>query len=220
MGRMALVGILLLEMAMISSARAEDPMTTRVRQLIKQVEDSFMQGRIFHIDYTVNERRTDAFYERRRQLIFLLKNTLGAAAKSGKETEAVDASSSQREQALRDMLTGFTREMGAARECSYSLDYSVDGVGFYLKQLYSFVGASGSKLTLEPTVYVSDGKLMGTFYLKRLQAVIEPATERPQTPSPHWTVLAYSFMERTLSSYLESLSTLTMIENPDELVIT
>ena len=171
------------------------------------------------MNYTVSAKRTDAFYNFRKELIELADKKLAMDANqqaSGNATEDL----AKTDKVLRDLKGTYNRELGHPRECTYISDYSVDGAGFYLKQVFNFITSDGKKTSSNPAVYASDGKITGIFYPDSGQAVIQPATERPQVPAEYWTDIAYRFSRKSISDYCDKMQTINMSESNSKIIIT
>lgn len=192
---------------------------TKIRQLAKQVDDSLIAGNIYHILYTVRETNTDAFYDHKKELIKLLQDTI-AREEADPALDPKGPDFIRRQQNREDIIKSMKRDLTQVRERNYSCDYSVDGVGFYMKQTLAHVSAEGKAGTPRTTTYVSDGKIMGTFYRGSSQGVIEPATERPRMPFAYWTEIAYQFSHDTLTSCVTVMPKLALAEDAGQLVIT
>jgi hypothetical protein len=190
-----------------------------IKQLIRHVENSFVQGNIYYINYSVTEKRTDAFYNSRNALIQLIDKKLAMDANQ-QASGTASADLARSDKTLRDLKASYAREMGHPRESTCISDYSVDGTGFYLKQVYHFVNSEGKKSSSNPATYVSDGKITGIFYPQSGQAVIQPATERPQVPAEYWTDIAYYFSRKPISEYCDKLQTFNMSGNDQKIIIT
>lgn len=192
--------------------------TSKIKQLAKQMDDALVQGHIYHIRYTVDETKTDSFYDHKKELIKLLQDAMAKdAADPAINPQGADAI--KRLETRRSIIENIKRDMTQFRERHYSCDYSMDGIGFYLEQCLSHMSADGKTGTPRTTTYVSDGKIMGTFYKEDAQGIIEPATERPRTPLEYWTDTAYCFSHDTLTSCVDSMPTLEMSEDAGQLVI-
>ena len=54
--------------------------TSKIKQLAKQMDDALVQGHIYHIRYTVDETKTDSFYDHKKELIKLLQDAMAKDA--------------------------------------------------------------------------------------------------------------------------------------------
>ena len=190
--------------------------SSSIKEIIKQMEASYPKAMIYRVEYTVTDTRTDAYYQRRRDLISLIEKTLA-------EESALPSSSTQafkdRYQGLTGLEKSFERELRFGPGSTYVADYSEDGTGFYMKQTYSYIGVDGKTSSRPPSIYVSNGKLMGTFYPEDAQGVIQPATERPQVPNDYWLDIAYRFDYRDISANFETWENLTLTETGDDIIL-
>lgn len=189
--------------------------TEKIKQMLGEMDNAFVQGHVYRLSYTVSQQKTDAYYDHNRALIKLIDSELEKAA----EKNVQDANDAGRNKRLLDLKKSYQRQLGHAREFDYSSDYSVDGVGFYLKQIFSFVTFDGKKVPDSQSIYVSDGKILGVFYPDSAQAVIQPATERPQVPTEYWTDITYRFFRSSISEYCAKMQTLEMSESDGKIVI-
>jgi len=190
-----------------------------IRQFVKKVEDSLVKGNIYHINYEVCEKRTDAFYAHKKELIKLFEQ--GAASELNETPPAQrDAAFAQKQAMYPQVIRQWKKDLTLARELTIFCDYSLDGTGFYTKHYMTYVKVDGTKGSWPPSITVSDGKIMGNFYLSQSQAVIQPATERPQGSTPVWTDTAYLFMQTPLSTYMGNYLDLSMKEEGGDFVIT
>ena len=190
-----------------------------IKQLAKEVDDSLTRGRIYHINYTVVETHTDFYYDRNRDLIKYFEDHAEEGIKNIRSTSSNGQVIPQKE-AFLGMIKTFNDNLKAPRERSYTCDYTVDGVGFYVKQEGGWVTAEGVKGTYNPTIYASDGKVMGTFYPKDSQASLQPATERPEISERYWTDIAYQFWYDSLTESVAMMQTLKLVEKDGKLIIT
>ena len=211
----ALLWILLV----VLNCPAEEMNASSIKQLVEQIDDSLPRGNIYHINYSVTDKRTDAFYDHCREIIKLMQDNHAEMLRNIRTTHP-SGETPNPEQDVIDMENSFKHHLSHAREFNYTCDYNLDGIGFYMKQKIDFIDAKGQKTAPATTIYASDGKIMGTFYLDDSQAVIQPATERPQVPEEHWTNLAYLFSTDKVSHIVELMTTLKVTQNDTELVIT
>jgi len=180
--------------------------------LLQGMDNSLVRGHIYQISYTLRERRTDAFYQHRREQIQHIQDIL-------------DQSSDKWIKSAQDRINGtkiqqvFKRELSYLRETSYLTDFSVDGVGFYLKQSGTSIDASGKEGPLPDAIYASDGKVMGAFYPHDMQAALLPATERPPGGGEYWADIAYFFMRQPLTSWVEKMPNLKVKQDGEDLVV-
>ena len=186
-----------------------------IKQLLQQVDSSLVQGHIYHINYSVSEKRTEAFYNFRKELIKLADKQLAIEAQQQGGSDTANG-----DKVLNSLKTAYLRELGRPRECTYTSDYSVDGTGFYLKQRFFITTCDGKKTATSPAIYASDGKITGIFYPNSAQAIIQPATERPQVPAEYWTDVAYRFSRKSISEYCNILQTIKMSKVDGKIVIT
>ncbi len=190
-----------------------------IKQLLARMDDSLAQGQIYHINYVVTERRTDAFFARSKELAAFLRDSV---TKAQSETPVAQQDSEfKKHMANRLALAqSLDQDQKRSRETTYFSDYSVDGIGFYLKQSNAYIDINGKKGTNAPSIYISDGKITATFYPDDAQAVIQPATERPQVPEDYWTDTAYQFQRYRVSDYMARLTTLGLKEEGGTIVVT
>lgn len=175
--------------------------------LAQKIDDSFVQGRIYHLNYTVAEKRTEYFYEHNRTLINLFEQHPEDASKpDGK--------------AYTGLLGNFKRNLKYPREMNNFIEYDVDGIGFYTKQYRTWLDADGKPGKEDPSIFSSDGKIMGSFYLHDGQGVLQPAKERPYFPVHHWTEVAYFFGLTPLANRVGSMEKLSLVQKDNMLVIT
>jgi hypothetical protein len=186
-----------------------------ITNLIKQMDASLPKGQIYHIDYTIVQENLNAFYERRRQMIAFLQGSLNAATKEGPG----DVAAIKRQETQQNLINSYTKEMKLFRKRTCVTGYTVDGAGFYMEQASSWIGASGEVKNGDPAIYVSDGKVMGTFYPASSQAVVQPASQRPRCPDNDWTEPAYLVMRRTLGDYMDGGLNMKLAETKDSFVI-
>ncbi len=190
--------------------------TAGIKQFVSKMDDALPRGNIFSISYSVTDKRTDDFYAHKRELIKLLQDS----CKQEEQSRPPGSALSQREKTQLAMIKSFQRDLRTARDYTYVSDYTLDGIGFYLKQQSFFVSADGVKSALSPTIYASDGKIMGTFNLDQSQAALQPATERPQVPTPEWAEVAYNIVTGRLAYQVEKMQTLKIALEGDKLIIT
>jgi hypothetical protein len=190
-----------------------------IKQLARQVDDSLPRGRIYHINYSVVEMHTDFYYDRNRDLIKHFEAKPEESIKNIRSTGSNGQVFPQK-QAYVDLIATFKRDLKAPRERSYVCDYMVDGVGFYVKKEGGWITETGDKGKYDPTIYASDGKVMGSFYPTGAQATLQPATERPQFAERFWTDIAYQFWFDSLSSAVASMETLNLTSSDGKLVVT
>ena len=191
---------------------------SRIRQLMEHMDNSLMQGSVFHMNYSVCKKNTDAFYTRKRELIQVVEDTLG---KEQEETPAGQQTlaQTQRWDTFRHIVKQWKKELTCPLEQTLYMEYSLGGNGFYFKLSQTFVKADGKVGSSPADIYVSDGKIMGRFYPAVSQAVLQPATERPQVPCEDWTETAYLFLQSRLSTYMSKFSTLILKEEGGCLLI-
>ncbi len=189
-----------------------------IRQLMEQMDDSLMQGSVFHMDYSVCNKNTDAFYARKRELIKLFEDTL---SKQQSETPAGQQTVALKEKwdTYRQIVKQYKKELTRPLEQTYYVDYSLGGSGFYFKLSQTFVKPDGKMGSSPADMYVSDGKIMGFFSPTTSQAVLQPATERPQVPMEDWTVTAYLFLQSRISTYMSEYPTLSLRDESGSLLI-
>jgi hypothetical protein len=185
--------------------------TAAIRQLMERMDDSLIQGQIFHINYVVCDKCTDAFYLHKKEMIKFLEDNLA------KESSPIPP---DRQETWRIIIRQWKKELDLAKEQTCFSDYSLDGKGFYLKRSFTYVNGEGKTDVEAPTIYVSDGKIMGNFYPDQSTAVIQPSTERPQVPEQDWTEIAYLYMHKKISTYMENMSSLSLKEEADCILIT
>jgi hypothetical protein len=202
--------------ALILDCRGEEMDASSIKRLVQQMDDSLARGHIYHINYSVIDKRTDAFYLHKQELIKLIESGFKNEEKNRSGVEPTS-----RQQNLLAIEKSFKRELSYTKTFNYNLDYTIDGIGFYLKRDISFSEPlEGKIVNPDTTIYASDGKIMGTFHLNDSHAVIQPATERPQIPEPYWTEVAYFFALNKISERVEGMSELKAIQTDNELVIT
>ena len=190
----------------------------QIKELARQMDDALVQGHIYHIRYAVDETKTNSFYDHKRELIKLLQDAMAKdVADPALNAQAPDFLA--RQETRQGVIANIKRDLTQFRERHYSCEYSRDGTGFYLKQSLFHMTADGKVGSPRLTTYVSDGKIMGTFYKDDSQGVIEPATERPRTPLEYWSDTAYCFSHDTITSCVASMPALTMTEDAGQLVI-
>jgi hypothetical protein len=201
------------------NGRGEEMDATKIKELARQIGDSLAEGHIYKIRYSVAERTTDAFYAHKKELIKLLQEAI-ARDMVDPALNSPTPAMVQRDDSRRGIIASMQKDLKLSKTRDYSCDYSVDGTGFYQKQGLSTTCADGSRGASATTVTVSDGKIMGTFYLDNSQGVIEPATERPRANLEYWTETAYNFSHNTLTECVEAMGELNLTTNAEQLVIT
>jgi len=202
----------------LEMGRGESMDTSQIKQLARQIDDALAQGHIYRIHYAVDETKTPAFYDHKKELIKLLEDAMAKdAADPAMNAQSPDFIA--RQEMRKNIITNIKRDLTQFRERHYSCEYSMDGTGFYLRQTLSHINADGRTGPPHTTTYVSDGKIMGTFYKEDSQGVIEPATERPRAPLEFWTETAYRFSNDTLTSCVASMPALSITEDAEQLVI-
>jgi hypothetical protein len=205
-------GIIYLLLLVNTDAKNMD--TTDIKELIQHMDDSLARGSIYQISYTLLNKRTDAFYNHRKELIKFLADYLAT------KMDTFPASEVAQERQNNLMLQeSFKRQLSIVRERATVADYSMDGKGFYLKQTTSYIGADGKKMIDGPAIYVSDGKIMGTFYLNDSQGVLQPATERPQGGGEYWTDVTNFFAGQSISSFMGQMPDLKIAEDAGDLIV-
>ena len=198
---------------------ATDADTLSIKQLVRQMGDTLVRGNYYRINYSITDKRTDAFYVHYQQLINLFQDNHAEALRNLRYSSPPGVPTSP-EQVLADLIKGYKRHLTDPREYSSACDYSLDSVGFVFKELDSWTDSKGTIGQSGPTVYASDGKIMGTFYLDDEQAVIQPSTERPQVASEYWSDAAYLILKQSLYHFVGEMKTLTMAQNESEYIIT
>ena len=178
----------------------------------------FREGMFITLAYQTTLKRTDAYYDRNRQTVKLLEDNRAEAKKNFKATsqgkELEDPYSR-----YPAFVRAFVNRQSDPREYITTTDYSLDGTGFYLKQDSSYIDSKGVGGKDGPTIFVSNGKLMGTFY-SDAQAVIQPATERPQRVERDWDEIAYyCFKEKLSSMMMDGISDFSTSDDGKEIVI-
>jgi hypothetical protein len=213
-----LLATILLASGVLLEARGEEMDPTKIKALARQIDDSLVEGHLYHIRYDVKERTTDAFYSHKNELIKLLQDAIvqdtADPALNPQSPDFIEQESTRRR-----MIESMKKELKQSRERNYSCDYSLDGVGFYLQQTFSVKGFDGVVKPQHTTTYVSDGKIMGIFNKDASRGVIEPATERPRTPLDYWTEIAYYFTRDTLGACADSMTSLELTQDAQQLVI-
>ena len=203
---------------LILNSPGEDVEASQIKEMVKKMDDSLVEGHIYHLRYTVDEKNTDSFYNHKKELIKLLQDVMAKdqanPASNSQLTEFSDKQNSRLE-----MIKSMQHDLVQVRDRNYSCDYSVDGVGFYMKIVLSHVSPEGKAGLPVTTTYVSDGKIKGTFYKNDSQGVIEPATERPSVPFQFWTDIAYHFTHDSLTSCVSVMPKLSLTEDAGQLVI-
>lgn len=216
----ALTHFLLVILLISDYSRGDTVDAASIRQLMERMDDSLVRGNIYHIDYNVCEKRTDAFYAHKNQLIKLLEQAAAAQGGTASVIPEANGATSGIPTTYEQLIRQFKKELKLAREQTTFSDYSLDGTGFYLKTYVTFVDANGKAASWPASITVSDGKIMGNFYLDQSQAVIQPATERPRVGSPMWTNIAYLFLQSALSTYMGNYQNLSMKVEGGNFVIT
>jgi len=189
-----------------------------IRQLMERMDDSLMQGSVFYMNYSVCNKNTDAFYARKRELIKVLEDMLSkeqGETPTGQQTVAL----TQKWDTYRQIVKQCKKELTLPLEQTIYADYSLGGSGFYFKLSQMFVKTDGKVGSSPADIYVSDGKIMGFFSPAVSQAVLQPATERPQVPVEDWTVTAYLFLQSRLSTYMSKYPALSLREENGSLLI-
>jgi hypothetical protein len=197
---------------------AEEMDTFAIKQFVKEIDDSLPKGNIYHINYTAIFSRTDAYYDHAREIIALLEHNHAEALNNINNVHP-SGDTSDPAQNILNIVNSFKTKLREAREQRCVCDYSLDGIGFYLKQDISFIDEKGATFPPLSTIYASDGKIMGTFYLNDSQASLQPATERPPVPGPYWTEIAYLFMTNTISHYFDEMPALSITTSNELIVI-
>ena len=192
---------------------------TQIKEFAKQIDDSLVEGHVYHINYSVLDRRTDSFYDHKKESIKALQEAISDDV-SSQPPNSKDPVFVARQQKYHQMLEAMKRDLTLTKERSYTSDYSLDGVGFYLRQCVNVTGADGTKIPPQQAIYVSDGKIMGTFYPDNSRAVLQPATERPQIPFESWTNIAYRLLRDTMFSTVDAMTSLVMTQDSGQIVIT
>ena len=131
-----------------------------------------------------------------------------------------DASVAEKLTSYQHLIRQLKKDLNYSRERTIFFDYSLDGTGFYLKKYKTYVKADGTADSESPSINVSDGKIMGYFYLSQSQAVIQPATERPQVGTPEWTDTAYLFNSRSIPEFMNFYPNLSIKDEGKDLIIT
>lgn len=201
----------------VISLHAADMDAAQIKNLVQKVEDALPRGSIYEIDYTVSRTKTDFYYDRRRQIIKVLEDNRSEAIKNTTCT-ASNGQPVPPEEAYEGLLTTFRRELTQTPESQSFTQYSTDGIGFYVKQSRAWPQSTKAVKKDGPTFYVSDGKIMGTFYADS-QAVLQPATERPQMLESSWNDIAYLLDGEKLSSAVNEMNDFNMTRGNGELVI-
>jgi len=192
---------------------------TSINQLVHQVDVSLPRGRIYHINYSVVETHTDFFFNHNRELIKLLEDKSDEAIKNIHTTSSNGQTIPQK-QAYLSLIKTLQRHLNEPRERSYTCDYMVDGVGFYMKQEGGWIDAKGVKGVYPPAIYASDGKMMGSFYPNNSQASLQPATARPQNAEMYWNDIIYQFCNESITGAVAMMKTLKLVEREGKLIIT
>lgn len=188
--------------------------TSGVNELITRMEDALPHGNIYHITYLDSMKRTDAYYARHQEMIKFLEDHHDEALKNLTTSPKTNRS---QESLFQDFVGVHRKRLLVPKEYINLVDYNLDGAGFVMKQQSSFLGADGKRGTDGPTIYASDGKIMGTFY-SDAQAVVQPATERPVSERA-WDTIAYYFFREKISSTMMKITGLAVTRNEKELVI-
>jgi hypothetical protein len=204
---------------MLLHGKGEEMDATKIKEFARQIDDSRAEGRFYHIHYTVAERATDAFYAHKKELIKLMQDTI-AKETADPALNPQSPGMAERHANFRSIIAAMQKDLNQARGRNYTCEYDVDGVGYYLKQSLSHKSADGTVRPTSTTAFVSDGKIMGTFYMDNSQGVIEPATERPRTPLEYWTQTAYNFSHDTVAACVETMGNLKLAVDDKQLVIT
>ncbi len=174
---------------------------SHIKDLVVHIENSLPRGSIYHINYSVTNKRTAAYYLHLHQLIDLLQKSYPELL-SGPPPPPLPGVEPTQNQTRYDLVKSFKHQLLDPPEYNNISDYSLDGIGFYMKQELFILNHQGNRVKIR-TIYASDGKIMGIFYLDDAQAVIQPATERPQVPTEDWTQAAYSIIGNTLSHFVD-----------------
>src|ERR1700761_9617237 len=81
----------------------DDMDAAKIRQLAKQIDDSLIEGKIYHILYSVRETNTDAFYNHKNELIKLLQDAMAKEA-ADPATDLKSPDYAARVQSRQDMI--------------------------------------------------------------------------------------------------------------------
>ena len=187
-----------------------------INDLIRRMEDALPRGNIYHINYQTLLTHTDAFYDRNRGTVKLLEDNHAQTVKN-MAANPLNKDIKDPEDHFRNFVRAFANRLSDPREYRKVIDCSLDGTGFYLRQESSFINSEGIRGTDGPTIYASNGKIMGTFY-SDLQAVIQPATERPSS-GKSWDDIAYYFAMQKITTVMTGLTDLSVTNDEKEIVI-
>jgi hypothetical protein len=189
--------------------------SNKINGFVKQMEDSLPRGNVYHINYTLSDRYTDAYYSRNQEMVKYLEANYEELRRSLRVGQPTDETKVEKDS--QGLIDSFKRASKQTRHLVSESDLTLDGIGFYLKNQLTYLDGQGKGDQQAPTIYISDGKLMGVFYMRDLQAVIQPATERPQVPEEDWRSLAYNFLGDTISGHMAKIPALASSEKGTEI---
>jgi hypothetical protein len=198
--------------------RGDDMNIAEIKAFAKQIDDSLVRGRIYHINYSFVENRTDFYYAYYQEMVQRLESTRAESIKNIRGVRS-DGQAIPQEEAYSSMIKSMKKSLADIRQRSGNFDYMVDGTGFYMTQDGGYISAKGVPSKGDSAIFASDGKIMGTFYPDG-QATLQPATERPPVPERHWNEFAYDFYWESITDAVASMDTLKLEESNGKLIIT
>jgi hypothetical protein len=200
-------------------SRGEEMNIAEIKSFAKQIDDSLARGRIYHINYSFVETRTDFYYAYYQEMIERLESNPAESIKNIHSVRS-DGQVIPQEEAYVSMLNSMKKKLTDSRQHSGNFDYMVDGTSFYMTQDTTWISAKGVARKGDSAIFASDGKIMGSFYPDDGQGTLQPATERPPVPERHWNEYAYDFWWESLTDTVASMDTLKLGESNGKVLIT